>query len=124
MRWLALAWAITACGHSAHTQPAGAQDITYHTALAADDEPPPPYDKSELQKALIAERGAEASADRSLSDLEEAGDSEKLRVAQSDLAVRRRFIASLEVCEASGRYCPPRLDDPPWSYPVDAEVDP
>jgi hypothetical protein len=46
---------------------------------------------------------------------------DQLRVAAADLAVRRRFIATLEVCEAAGRWCPPRLDDPPWAFDPDPD---
>jgi hypothetical protein len=114
--------ALAACsGGSA--KPAAVQDITYHSSLAAEEEPPPPYGKAALQKALIAERAAEASGERAVSELE-AGDADALRVALADLAVRRRFIAVLELCEANARMCPPRLDDPPWHYAVDAEADP
>src|SRR5262249_46354024 len=41
--------------------------------------------------------------------------------ASPALAVRRRFIATLEVCEATQRRCPPRLDDPPWAYDPDPD---
>lgn len=83
----------------------------------------PSYSKSELQRALERERGAEASAERLVSDLEAkdrdtAGD-DQLRVATADLAVRRNFIASLEACAAGGS-CPPRLDDPPWAFDPDS----
>jgi hypothetical protein len=46
---------------------------------------------------------------------------DQLPVAIADLAVRRRFIAMLEACEAAGRWCPPRLDDPPWAFDHDAD---
>jgi hypothetical protein len=114
--------ALTACsGGSA--KPASIQDITYHTELAADEEPPPPYGKAELEKALIAERAAEARGEREVGDAED-GDPDALRIAVADLAVRRRFIRVLELCEANARMCPPRLDDPPWHYAVDADTDP
>jgi hypothetical protein len=48
----------------------------------------------------------------------------RLRVAVADLGVRRRFIAALETCEACeacGRWCPPRLDDPPWAFDPDPD---
>jgi hypothetical protein len=114
--------ALTACsGGSA--KPASVQDITYHTQLAADEEPPPPYGKAELGKALIAERAAEARNEREVTDAE-AGDPDALRVAVANLAVRRRFIHVLELCEANARMCPPRLDEPAWHYAVDADTDP
>jgi hypothetical protein len=94
--------------------------------LAEEDQFVPGYGKPELQRALIAERGAEASGERVVAELDAkhdrdtAGD-DRLRVATADLAVRRRFIKSLEACEASGRWCPPRLDDPPFSYDADSD---
>lgn len=122
MRRLTQLLALTACsGGSA--KPASVQDITYHTSLAADEEPPPPYGKAELEKALIAERAAEARGEREVSDAE-AGDPDTLRVAVANLAVRRHFIHVLELCEANARMCPPRLDEPPWHYTVDADTDP
>jgi hypothetical protein len=42
----------------------------------------------------------------------------------ADLAIRRRFIHILELCESAGRMCPPRLDEPPWTLAVDSEEDP
>lgn len=82
----------------------------------------PTYGKSELSRALQKERGAEAAGERIVADLEakDASDDQR-RVAAADLAVRRRFIASLETCEASGRDCPPRLDEPPWSWDPDPD---
>ena len=47
-----------------------------------------------------------------------------MRFARADLAVRRRFIQSLEACQAAGRACPPRLDDPVWSFDPDGTADP
>jgi hypothetical protein len=92
-------------------------------SLADDDLFVPTYGKAELQKALIAERGAEATGERVVAELEgkpldQAGE-DRLRVARADLAVRRRFITSLEACESSGRACPPRLDDPPFTWDPD-----
>jgi hypothetical protein len=90
----------------------------------------PSYGKAELQKALIAERTAEATAERRVADLEarqgetraaDAALADQLRVATADLAVRRRFIATLESCDAAERWCPPRLDDPPWAYDPDPD---
>jgi hypothetical protein len=100
-----------------------------HSALADEELYKPSYAKPELQKALIAERGLEATGERRIAELEAkqaAGAStvaidDQLRVAEADLAVRRRFIATLEVCEASGRLCPPRLDDPPWPFDPDPD---
>ncbi|MBX3160225.1 MAG: hypothetical protein KF773_29955 [Deltaproteobacteria bacterium] len=94
------------------------------TELADEDQYVPGYGKPELQRALIGERGAEATAERIVADLEAKPDrdiaaDDRLRVAAADLAVRRRFIKSLEACEASGRWCPPRLDDPPFAFDPD-----
>src|SRR5688572_25792406 len=88
--------------------------------FAEEDRHVPAYSTTELQRALERERGAEASAERQVADLE-ARDApyDQVRVARADLAVRRRFIAALEACEKSGRWCPPRLDDPPWAFDPD-----
>jgi hypothetical protein len=83
----------------------------------------PTYGKAELQRALISERGAEARGEALVNELEaKEGFDDRLRFAQQDLAVRRRFIASLEACESAGRFCPPRLDDPPWAFDHDSDV--
>jgi hypothetical protein len=96
--------------------------------LAEEDRFVPSYGKPELQRALISERGAEASAERLVAELEakdrDAQADDRLRVASADLAVRRRFIRSLEACEASGRWCPPRLDDPPFAFDADGGAPP
>jgi hypothetical protein len=89
----------------------------------------PPYGKAELGKALIGERGAEATAERVVAELEAKVErdptaDDQLRIATADLGVRRQFIASLEACEASGRWCPPRLDDPPWKLELDPPGNP
>ena len=88
--------------------------------FAEEDRFEPAYPKAELSRALQRERGAEATAERVLADLE-AKDApyDQVRVATADLEVRRRFIAALETCERDGRDCPPRLDDPPWAYDPD-----
>jgi len=80
--------------------------------MAGDDEATPSYGKADLEKALIAERGAEATNERRVADAESKGDDEALRVATADLGVRRRFIVALETCQQHGHLCPPRLDDP------------
>jgi hypothetical protein len=93
-----------------------------HSELADEDLYKPAYGKAELERALIAERGAEASGERLVAELEtSAASDDRLRVASADLQVRRRFIASLEACEASGHTCPPRLDDPPWAFDPDPD---
>lgn len=128
MRLLPLVLALIACKTASSPRGTGAgnDDITEHTALAEDDggEPPPAYSTADVEKALIAERGAEASAEHKVAELEAGDDQDAWRVAHSDLAVRRRFIAVLEVCQATNQYCPPRLDDPAWPYAVDSESDP
>lgn len=101
-------------------EPSGAS----HAILADEDVDRPSYGKAELGKALIAERAAEATLERRVAELEGRSDDaadDPLRIAIADLAVRRRFIATLEVCEATGRRCPPRLDDPPWTYDPDPD---
>lgn len=93
--------------------------------LADEDLFKPTYGKPELQRALIAERGAEATGERLVADLEaSAASDDRLRVAIADLSIRRRFIASLEACESSGQVCPPRLDDPPWAFDPDPDGGP
>lgn len=88
-----------------------------HSELATDDDIRPSYGKAELEHALIAERGLEATGERRVAEAE--GD--QLQIAIADLAVRRRFIATLEACQASGHTCPPRLDDPPWTFDIAAD---
>jgi hypothetical protein len=112
-------------GAGAGPHPQAPDSPAPRSQFAEEDRYVPPYGKPELSRALIAERGAEATAERVIAELEaaETGDAaaeERLRTALADLGVRRRFIASLEACEAGGRWCPPRLDDPPWSYDPDA----
>jgi hypothetical protein len=122
MRRLALLLAFVACKTA--SAPSGVDEVTYHTGTLAVDDYKPSYDKAELRKAIAAERTAEAAGEARVRDLEDRGDYDELRAATADLAVRRRFIASLASCETSGRTCPPRLDDPAWSYDVEANVDP
>jgi hypothetical protein len=94
--------------------------------FAAEDAYVPTYGKAELQKALIAERGAEATGERVVGELEakvtDGPTNDRWRTARADLEVRRRFIRSLETCESSRIDCPPRLDDPTWSYDPDPDV--
>ncbi len=93
--------------------------------LADDDVFKPTYGKPELQRALITERGAEATGERLVAELEAgSGTDDRLRVAVADLAIRRRFIASLEACDRSGLACPPRLDEPSWSFDPDPDGGP
>lgn len=94
--------------------------------FAADDGFVPAYGAAEIQKALFAERAAEASAERTVAELEakvvDGPTNDRWRIARADLEVRRRFLRSLESCEAARRDCPPRLDDPTWSYDPDPDV--
>jgi hypothetical protein len=120
-------WLVCAgCPGPAATRPPPSDpgDAT-HSTLADDDIDRPSYGRPELQRALISERGIEASLERRVAELEARepgpGPDDQLRVAVADLGVRRRFIATLETCESSGRWCPPRLDDPPWTYDPDPE---
>ena len=102
-----------------------ADDTQTRSEFAEEDHVTPTYGKAELQRALIAERAREASGEKLVAELEaKEGDvaaDDRLRVALADLAVRRRFIASLERCEAETRHCPPRLDDPPWNFDPDPD---
>jgi hypothetical protein len=125
MRRLALVLAILGC--KSGSAPRGvADEVTYHgvAAMADDDLYKPTYDKAELQRALTAERAAEATAEQRLRELEDKGDYDVLRFATADLGVRKRFIASLAACDATGQACPPRLDDPAWTFELEADVDP
>lgn len=131
---IALACALGATGLIGCPGPGGAvpppanPEEAAHSTLADEDAYKPSYGKAELQRALISERGTEASLERRVAELEARQETtsnqafdDQLQVATVDLAVRRRFIASLEACEAAGRWCPPRLDDPPWAYDPDAD---
>ena len=109
MRPLPLLLALAACKSGNPQTGTGAQDITFHTALASDDEPAPPYSMAELEAMLGNEhKRLEAS----------------IEVGDDDVAVRKRFITTLELCKATGRYCPPRIDDPAWSYDIESDADP
>ena len=126
--WVALAFLVfcAACPSGGGTQTNGKLPFVPDPprgSLADEDLFVPTYGKAEIQKALIAERGAEATGEKTVTELEtkmtDRADEDRLRVARADLAVRRRFIASLEACEASGHACPPRLDDPTFSWDPD-----
>ena len=126
MRWFATLGLVIACGGGSVTRTGtGDLGITTHSELASEDGFSPTYSKADLEKALIADRGREATGERRVAELE-AKDGAKdaddeLRVARADLEVRRRFITSLELCQANGQTCPPRLDEPAWSFDVDTE---
>jgi len=127
-----VAIAAIGCGGSgAHpSAPGGEPGEPPHSVLAEEDLYKPAYGKPELRAALTAERGLVATAERLVGDLEarqpDAPVDDQLRQAVADLAVRRRFVATLEACDADGRWCPPRLDDPAWAFDPDATppVDP
>jgi len=123
--------AVAGCGEPAAVAPPAAPRSASARApsgFATEPRYQPPYGKAELAAALTAERSAVTASERQLSELEArsgAGD-DRVRAAQADLAVRGRFVAALETCAADGRWCPPRLDDPPWTYALDTapSVDP
>lgn len=100
-------------------------DTQARAEFADEDHVAPSYGKAELQRALIAERAREATGEKLVAELEakdaDVATDDRLRVALADLAVRRRFIAALETCEAETRHCPPRLDDPPWAFDPDPD---
>jgi hypothetical protein len=127
--WALAAFLAAGCPGAATPRQQLPDDPVTHTQLADEDRYTPTYGKPELSRALIAERGAEATAEKTVAELEakdprDAAADDKLRFATADLAVRRRFIASLEACESSGRWCPPRLDDPSWTYELDGDKPP
>jgi hypothetical protein len=115
MRLLAIAAVAAACGGPQRAQISGrdrSANLTTGATLASDqdDEPPPSYSKQVLEQALVAERGAEAADEQRVAATPDD------YVLARDLAVRRRFIATLESCQASNHACPPRLDDPKWTW--------
>ena len=120
---------LAACGGATTVAPPPIdQGDTTRAALADEDNYKPTYGKAELENALIAERGKQASAERVLTDFEARGadvaTDEGMRTATNDLAVRRRFIGELEQCQASGRDCPPRLDEPAFAFDPDGTAPP
>ena len=123
---LYLLFTIAACSSGlppARAPGAGEQGIVTHAAFPDDEDAVAPgYGKSELEKALAVERGAIEAGEKHVGEV--ADDSAGLRVAVADLDVRRRFLAELEDCQANGRHCPPRLDEPAWSYDVDSAAAP
>lgn len=105
---------MVACSSSVPPPHAPTTGIETHAAFPDDEDAvAPSYDKAELERALATERAV----------LEQAIDEEEW-TAVADRAVRRRFVASLEECQANGRRCPPRLDDPAWSYDVEGSAAP
>ncbi len=121
--WVLLAF-LGCSGGTSRPRPTGPAEPVLGE-LADDAVFKPAYGKPELQRALIADRGAEATGERRVAELEAStGTDDQLRVAVADLAIRRRFIAALEACERSGQACPPRLDDPPWAFDPDPDGGP
>ncbi len=110
IRSVALVALLVACHHTAPTPLHGPPPPPEGQAtgnFADEDRFEPHYDQQDLDKALAAERAlVETTAD------------------PADQAVRRRFVASLESCSKDGRRCPPRLDDPAWSFDPDGVADP
>ena len=126
MRML-LVVAVVGCTHGSGTpapHAGGDTGIATHDTLAPEDEYQPSYGKADLEKALISERAAESTAEKAVMDADFKGDDDARLAAAADLEVRRRFIASLEACQASGYTCPPRLDEPAWSYDPASDADP
>ncbi|CAN5295315.1 hypothetical protein BH11MYX1_BH11MYX1_48920 [soil metagenome] len=114
--------ALAACGSPQRAPFEGAAQGP--TAELADaDDTKPTYGNAELEKALIAERGAEATNERRVAEAEAKDDSDAAMTATADLAVRRRFIANLEACQATGHRCPPRLDEPAWTLDAPLRFD-
>ena len=123
--WVALAF--LGCGGGNHNRTeVTTSPETSPGNFATEDAYVPAYGKAELQKALIAERGAEATGERIVGELEakviDGPTNDRWRTARADLEVRRRFIRSLETCETARIDCPPRLDDPTWSYDPDPDT--
>jgi hypothetical protein len=112
---------LAACGSAPRSDGTTNEPSAPTKSFDAEDRYVPAYGKPELQRALISERAAEAVGERVVQELEANGAEQPLRVARADLAVRRRFIAALERCETTGDSCPPRLDEPAWSYEVDGD---
>jgi len=93
--------------------------------MAGDDEGAPPYGRDELERARAAERDAIARAEQQLAVAQDDPRPDDALAGQlADLAVRRRFAASLELCATEARHCPPRLDEPAWSYDPAGSADP
>jgi len=117
---------IAACSRGlppGRTPGAGEQGIETRGAFPEDEDAvAPSYARGELEKALASEHSALEADEKHVTEV--ADNSDALAKALADLEVRRRFVASLEECRASGRFCPPRLDDPPWSYDVESAAAP
>jgi hypothetical protein len=116
---------LAACSGPGTYHPRTPDDDGAHATFISDEAFKPAYGKPELDRARIADRAKEAELEQQIAVLEAnpAGD-DQLHTAIADLAVRRRFIASLEVCDSAGRECPPRLDEPVWTWAADASGPP
>ena len=132
MRQALLVLCVAACGGPTTTtfKPRVAtpdQGDTTPAVLADESNYKPSYGKADLEQALIAERGKQATAERVITELEARGaelSDDQMRTAVADLGVMRRFIESLEACQDSGRTCPPRLDEPGWTFDYAADKPP
>ncbi len=112
--------AFVGCGGS--VQPVAHRERMQAIEQAAEEDVyRPSYSNDELKRALVVERAAGATAERAVVAHEAKPSEPGLHVARADLAVRKRFIASLEACEATGLACPPRLDEPAWTWDPDPE---
>jgi hypothetical protein len=120
--------AVAACGPAtppAQTPGTSEQGLVNHAQLATDDDSAPPYGRDELDRALASERAAVTRAKQVVAaDEADPQPSDRLPGELADLAVRRRFVAGLETCSNEGRSCPPRLDEPAWSYDPGGTADP
>jgi hypothetical protein len=124
-----LALVMSACSHPvAPVHGTGGSDgvaIAHAEPLAADAPAAPRYREDELDRVLVAERSAITKAEQELAArADDPQPDDQLPAAVADLRVRRRFVASLERCRATGDACPPRLDDPAWSYDLAGAGDP
>src|ERR1041385_6214814 len=108
---LALAGCLVACGG---TPARPAVTPVADTAHEFADEPvKPTFDKAALDAALATERDKQTALEQQIAALEAVPTvDDQLRSALDELGVRRRFIATLQACAATGRDCPPRLDAP------------
>jgi hypothetical protein len=121
---LLLAFGASSCGSGSTRAPTTPDEQISQRPTAVEEELfKPTYERTELDAALKTERAALAAAEQRVRELED-GDYDALRAAQNDAAVRQRFVAALEACAANGRACPPRLDDPAWTFDIEANVDP
>src|SRR5262245_62120753 len=119
------AWSVCgflACASAPPRPPVTTEPATVTQAFADFDDVAPSYGKPELERALAGERATVAARERAVADAETGDDADALRVALADLGVESRFVGTLEACVTTGRWCPPRLDDPPWRYDLDDDA--